>query len=68
MPIVVACPCGAKLKAPDTAAGKTLACPKRKARLTVPLPAPAPDEDLATILRKPADRSRSAARRRRSAG
>jgi hypothetical protein len=36
MLIPVSCPCGAKLKAPDTAAGKTVACPKCKARLTVP--------------------------------
>lgn len=37
MPIAIACPdCGAKLKAPDTAAGKTLACPKCTARMVVP--------------------------------
>jgi len=41
MSISVTCSCGAKLKAPDDAAGKAVACPKCKARLTVPSPAPA---------------------------
>ena len=37
MPIPIACPeCDAKLKAPDTAAGKTIRCPKCTARLVVP--------------------------------
>jgi hypothetical protein len=63
MPIVVACPCGAKLKAPDTAAGKMLACPKCKARLTVPFPTPAPVEDVATSRRKPGGTPRPKARR-----
>src|SRR6266496_1639467 len=40
MPITMTCSCGAKLKAPDTAAGKTVACPKCKTRLTVPFAAP----------------------------
>lgn len=37
MPIAIACPtCGSKLKAPDTAAGKSVACPKCNARLSIP--------------------------------
>jgi TM2 domain-containing membrane protein YozV len=37
MPIVVTCPsCGSKLKAPDTAAGKKLKCPKCQAPIAVP--------------------------------
>src|SRR4029077_19974431 len=36
MPISIACSCGAKLRAPDAAAGKTVACPKCKARVSVP--------------------------------
>src|SRR6266852_2538434 len=46
MPVYVTCSCGAKLKAPDDAAGKTIACPKCKTRLRVPSPAPdRPDYD-----------------------
>ncbi len=41
MPIFVSCSCGANLKTSDAAAGKTVACPKCKARLMVPSPAPA---------------------------
>jgi hypothetical protein len=48
MPIVVPCPCGATLRAPDNAAGKTQRCPKCQAFLTVPpsaaLDQPAPAE------------------------
>src|SRR5438067_1763130 len=37
MPILTACPrCGAKLKAPDAAAGRTLACPKCGDTVAVP--------------------------------
>ncbi len=36
MPIVVVCPCGAKLKAPDAAAGKRVKCPKCASPLAVP--------------------------------
>src|SRR6266567_5138680 len=43
MPISVTCSCGAKLRAPDEAAGKTVTCPKCKGRLKVPSsPPPAP--------------------------
>ncbi len=38
MPIVVVCPCGAKLKAPDAAAGKRVKCPKCASALLVPAP------------------------------
>jgi hypothetical protein len=43
MPIFVSCSCGAKLKASEAAAGKTVACPKCKAQLIVPSLAPAAD-------------------------
>src|SRR5579871_4883489 len=36
MPITFACSCGANLRAPDDAVGKTVACPKCKARVIVP--------------------------------
>ncbi len=36
MPIVVACPCGTKLRAPDAAAGKRVKCPKCGTPLSVP--------------------------------
>src|SRR5262245_17026077 len=36
MPISVACPCGAKLRAPDAAAGKTFKCPKCGRSVLVP--------------------------------
>ncbi|MEJ5277537.1 MAG: DUF4352 domain-containing protein [Thermogemmata sp.] len=43
MPIVVACPsCGARLKAPDAAAGKTVKCPKCGASMVIPPPPPPP--------------------------
>ena len=46
MPIAVSCPtCGRQLKAPDEAAGKTVACPKCAARMVLPaaeLAAPSP--------------------------
>ncbi len=45
MPIAVACPCGAKLKAPDAAAGKRLKCPKCGAGITVPSPAEFHEQD-----------------------
>jgi hypothetical protein len=38
MPISVFCQCGAKLNAPDSAAGKRVKCPKCGAALTVPAP------------------------------
>ncbi|MCE9526270.1 MAG: GYF domain-containing protein [Planctomycetales bacterium] len=41
MPLQVVCPaCNAKLKAPDTAAGKKTKCPKCQAVVTVPVDAP----------------------------
>ncbi|HEX4613755.1 MAG TPA: hypothetical protein VH092_36575, partial [Urbifossiella sp.] len=41
MPIAVVCPgCSARLNTPDTAAGKTLKCPK--CQTPVPVPAPKP--------------------------
>ena len=36
MPIAVTCPCGLKLQAPDTAAGKGVKCPKCAAVVKVP--------------------------------
>ncbi len=37
MPVTVSCPsCGAKLKAPDSAAGRQLPCPKCRSPITVP--------------------------------
>ena len=39
MPITVTCPnCSAKMKAPDTTAGKKIKCPKCQAAITVPEP------------------------------
>jgi hypothetical protein len=40
MPIPVSCSCGAKLKAPDAAAGKKLRCPKCGAAVAVPAGTP----------------------------
>src|SRR3954469_21710002 len=64
MPISVVCAgCGSKLNAPDSSAGKTLSCPKCKARGTIPasredkipLPTPAPQAvSTATPTTKPA--------------
>ncbi len=43
MPVTVSCPsCGTKLKAPDSAAGRKLACPKCKAAVPVPADPPPP--------------------------
>lgn len=42
MPISVTCRCGAMLRTADSAAGKTFACPKCKARVQVPPSAGAP--------------------------
>jgi len=45
MPILVACPgCGAKLNAPDSAAGKKVKCPKAGCGAVVPVPEPLPLE------------------------
>lgn len=42
MPIVVVCPgCGAKLNAPDIAAGKRVKCPKPECGTAITIPAPA---------------------------
>src|SRR6266851_4448903 len=51
MSIPVACSCGAKLKAPDAAAGKTVSCPKCKARVSVPSEkvSPAREPDSASV-------------------
>ncbi len=44
MPIVVVCPgCGAKLNAPDAAAGKRVKCPKPDCGTAVPVPAVLPE-------------------------
>jgi hypothetical protein len=45
MPITVACSCGAKLRAPDAAAGKRVKCPKCGS----PVPVPAADADFEVI-------------------
>jgi hypothetical protein len=42
VPIVITCRCGAKLKAPDAALGKTLHCPKCKTPTTITAPSVAP--------------------------
>src|SRR5262245_26890235 len=45
MPISVVCPqCGAKLNAPDSAAGKRVKCPKCQTAMLVPEPLPASPE------------------------
>src|SRR4051794_19472270 len=42
MPISLTCPaCGARLKAPDHAAGRTLRCPKCQGAVAVPVAGPA---------------------------
>jgi hypothetical protein len=46
MLVSITCSCGAKLKAPDEAAGKMVACPKCKARLKVPLSVNVPVEGM----------------------
>jgi hypothetical protein len=51
MSISVACSCGAQLKAPDDAAGKTVACPKCNARVKVPSPARADEPALDSRVR-----------------
>ena len=51
MPIPISCSCGARMSAPDTAAGKRVKCPKCGAALAVPAPAASfevVDEDEAT--------------------
>jgi hypothetical protein len=47
MPVSFRCSCGAKLSASDDHAGKTIACPKCKARLKVPSMRPATAEETA---------------------
>lgn len=60
MPIPIACPdCDARLKAPDTAAGKTVRCPKCNARLEVPGPADdEPEEEVEEERPRPKSRRR----------
>ncbi len=50
MPIEVKCQgCGAKLRAPDTAAGKTKKCPKCGSALPIPAPEPQPQAEAEDI-------------------
>src|SRR5262249_54449201 len=57
MPISMPCPrCGAKLKAPDAAAGRTLTCPSCKTPVLLPgepLPPPPPRSAAPTTVQKP---------------
>lgn len=49
MPVIVCSGCQARIKAPDAAAGRTVACPRCRASVTVPAPAnpvPGPGFDL----------------------
>jgi hypothetical protein len=62
MSISVTCLCGAKLNAPNSAAGKTASCPVCKMRLMVPTPlvaAPAPDTILEVLPVEEPSRSRN---------
>jgi hypothetical protein len=64
MPIIVACPgCGAKLNAPDSAAGKKVKCPKPGCGTVMAVPAPLPlDEDEPEQAPPPKPRKVAAAR------
>ena len=47
MPILVVCPaCGARLNAPDSAAGKHVRCPKAGCGTLVPVPTLLPAEEV----------------------
>lgn len=54
MRIVVACPCGTKLKAPEGAAGKRIKCPKCGTGVTVPEPEPVPADEVVDLETPPA--------------
>ena len=44
MPVTVVCPsCSARIKAPDTAIGKTVKCPKCASTMMIGAPEPAPE-------------------------
>lgn len=50
MAIIVNCPCGKRLSAPDSAAGKRVRCPGCQKVLVVPAPDPPPDERMSALL------------------
>lgn len=50
MPIAVLCPgCNSRLNAPDTAAGKTVKCPKCKEAMVIPAAAAAADDEFEVV-------------------
>jgi hypothetical protein len=66
MPIAVLCPgCEARLNAPDTAAGKTVKCPKCQAPMVIPAPDPEPEPEEVPRRRPAAEREDDRPRKKR---